>query len=245
MKLLAIDTSTSVLTIGVTQGDRLLGEYTTNLKRNHSVRLMPSLEFLLQELNIKPQELDMIAVGVGPGSYTGVRIGVTTAKAMAWALHIPVLGVSSLQAMALGVGAWTGLVCPLVDARRGQVYTGLYRWTGEKVDTVKPDQICLLTDWLNQLEDIHREPIAFVGEGVDFHRETLLSFKHRIDEKSEARDNAQVLMDGANSGCLKASFIARVVRVLNLQGNSNQVYDLVPNYTQLAEAEAKWLAAKK
>lgn len=213
MKLLCMDTSTSVMTIALAEKGKVLGELTTLLKSNHSVRLMPALSHVMEEVGWKPADLDQIAVGVGPGSYTGVRIGVTTAKSLAWALHIPLVGVSSLQTIALGAGMWSGLVSPFLDARRGQVYTGLYRLDEGRMEgePVERDQIVLFADWKEKLNrEYSGESVAYIGE-----------------EK------------------LRASSMVRLVEALGLQGDVERAYDMVPNYTQLAEAEAKWLAARK
>jgi tRNA threonylcarbamoyladenosine biosynthesis protein TsaB len=140
-KWLAVDTSTSSMTVAVMEGATLLGEKNSRAERNHSMYLVPNMQQLLQSLHLRPGDLQAVAVGFGPGSYTGVRIGVTVAKTMAWSLRVPLLSVSSLEGMALGGFGrleppldGTVWVVPLMDARRGQVYTGLYaatEWPGE------------------------------------------------------------------------------------------------------------------
>ena len=101
----------------------------TNMKKNHSVRVMPAIEQLLNDCDMKPTDLDKIVVAKGPGSYTGVRIGVTIAKTLAWTLNIPLVGISSLEVLAASVeDILHGFVSPLFDARRGQIYTGLYQF---------------------------------------------------------------------------------------------------------------------
>src|SRR5690625_2292877 len=100
MYTLTIDTSTQVLAVGILKNEEVLGEIVTNLPKTHSPRLMPAIHQLMEAVEVEPECLDKIVVGVGPGSYTGVRIGITTAKSLAWALNIPIIGVSSLHALA-------------------------------------------------------------------------------------------------------------------------------------------------
>lgn len=112
---------------------------------------MPAIDQLMEETGTKPEELDRIAVAHGPGSYTGVRIGLTTAKTMAWALGIPVVGISSLEAVARQGAFFNGYVCPFFDARRGLVYTGLY---DSSMTVVMEETNILMEDWLNQLKEL-------------------------------------------------------------------------------------------
>ena len=154
MKLLAMDTSTWVLAVGVMEDGQLLGELNTNIKKNHSLRLMPAVERLLDELELAPRDLDGMAVAHGPGSYTGVRIGLTTAKTMAWGLKIPIVGISSLQVIAQNRAGFEGQIVPLLDARRKQVYTGRYTYDEDRhmvVPAVK-DRIQPLDEWLDALK---------------------------------------------------------------------------------------------
>ncbi|MGZ6507174.1 MAG: tRNA (adenosine(37)-N6)-threonylcarbamoyltransferase complex dimerization subunit type 1 TsaB, partial [Tumebacillaceae bacterium] len=126
MPYLALDTATQSLSIAVGEPGKLLGEATTHVSRNHSVKMMPLLEGLLSNLDIAPEQLTGIVVGRGPGSYTGVRIAVTAAKAFAVALNIPLIGVSSLDGMARHGQLTDALIVPMIDARRRQAYTALY-----------------------------------------------------------------------------------------------------------------------
>ncbi|SDI26437.1 tRNA threonylcarbamoyladenosine biosynthesis protein TsaB [Alteribacillus persepolensis] len=230
MKMLAIDTSTHVMSVGVGEDNKLLGEYTTNFKKNHSVRLMPAIDHLLQELNIQPADLDGIAVAKGPGSYTGVRIGITTAKSMAWALNIPVYAVSSLAVLAQNAKYFSGFISPFMDARRGQVYTGLYKADNGVVQLVEKDRIILLDDWLRLLKDKDK-PVLFLGQDWDMH-------EHSIKE---------ALQDKAWNGDF-SSATPRTGELLQLaytQGAPLSAHEVVPEYTQLTEAEKKWQAANK
>src|SRR5574342_1124056 len=154
MTILSIDTSNYALGVALLEEDQVLGEYITNLKKNHSVRIMPAIETLMRDCGKVPADLTKIVVAKGPGSYTGVRIGVTIAKTLAWTLNIPLVGVSSLEILASGVSRYfDGYVSPLFDARRGQVYTGLYQFVNGKLTVVQQDQLVMLADWVEMLSN--------------------------------------------------------------------------------------------
>ncbi len=128
MNVLVIDTSNFPLAIAVMNENEVIAEMMINIKKNHSIQAMPLIETMLKAANLSPKEMERIVVSMGPGSYTGVRIGVTMAKTLAWTLKIPIVGVSSLAAITGAGRHFNGLVCPVFDARRGQAYTGLYRF---------------------------------------------------------------------------------------------------------------------
>src|SRR5690606_7564559 len=136
MNVLAIDTSNQVMGIAILKEDHVIGEVVTNIAKNHSVRLMPAIEQLMKEVGMEPEELDKIVVAKGPGSYTGVRIGLSIAKTMAWALDIPVVGVSSLEPLAFQGRFFYGYICPFFDARRGLVYAGVYQFEKSNIDSI-------------------------------------------------------------------------------------------------------------
>jgi tRNA threonylcarbamoyladenosine biosynthesis protein TsaB len=161
MKVLAIDTSTLVMAIGLVDGDNVLGEIVTNSNKNHSISLMPAIVALMKGAGVRPEQLTRIVVAEGPGSYTGVRIGVTTAKTLAWSLGIPLVGVSSLEVLAQNGRYFDGVVAPIFDARRGQVYTGLYQSKNGVMTKVINDQICLIDDWASRLATDYEKVLFF------------------------------------------------------------------------------------
>src|SRR5574342_1124584 len=126
MTILAIDTSNYALGVALLEENQVLGEYMTNLKKNHSVRIMPAIQTLMQDCDRVPADLTKVVVAKGPGSYTGVRIGVTIAKTLAWTLKKDLVGISSLEVLAQSGKYFDGFTVPLFDARRTQVFTGLY-----------------------------------------------------------------------------------------------------------------------
>ena len=166
MNVLALDTSNYSLGIALVNEEKVIGEYMTNMKKNHSVRVMPGIERLLGDCDMKPADIDKIVVAKGPGSYTGVRIGVTIAKTLAWTLNIPLVGISSLEVLAASCGRYfDGFVSPLFDARRGQIYTGLYQFNNGQLESVIHDRILLSVDWAEQLRK-YEEKILFVGTEI-------------------------------------------------------------------------------
>lgn len=230
MKVLAIDTSNYPLGIAITDDHQVIGEYITNIKKNHSVRVMPAIETLCKECDVKPADLEKIVVAEGPGSYTGVRIGVTIAKTLAWTLQIPLVGVSSLEVVASAAARYfPGYVAPLFDARRGQIYTGLYRSKNGTLETVKKDQLVMATEWAEQLKELS-DPVLFIGNDLPIHKEVLgnilgdqAQFAHSTENNPRPGELAQ----------------------LGLDREPADVHSFVPNYIRLAEAEAKWLEGKK
>lgn len=225
MKVLAIDTSNYALGIALAENDKIVGEYMTNMKKNHSVRVMPAIEQLLKDCETKPTELDKVVVAKGPGSYTGVRIGVTIAKTLAWTLNIPLAGVSSLEALAANGRYFDGLISPLFDARRGQLYTGLYRYNENGISTVVEDTNILNTEWAEQLSH-YDEKILFIGSDIDIHRAAL---KDILGDKAEF---SPIQIFNPRPGELA---------FLGMDKPTEDIHQFVPNYVRMAEAEAKWL----
>ncbi|MGE5590388.1 MAG: tRNA (adenosine(37)-N6)-threonylcarbamoyltransferase complex dimerization subunit type 1 TsaB [Bacillota bacterium] len=186
-----MDTATAVCAVALTEDGRPVVEYNPILVKTHSQRLVPLLDEALAEAGWSRSSLDAVAVGAGPGSFTGVRIGMSTAKAMAFALDLPLSAVSTLEATALSsllppadaaadetAAAETNvrpavgeLVCPLLDARRGEVYTALYRAAGPaELEEAVPATSPVLEDWLKQLPP---KPVWFAGEGAESQRRRL------------------------------------------------------------------------
>jgi tRNA threonylcarbamoyladenosine biosynthesis protein TsaB len=229
MTILAIDTSNYCLGVALLEDNQVLGEYITNLKKNHSVRIMPAIETLMKDCERVPADLTKIVVAKGPGSYTGVRIGVTIAKTLAWTLQTPLVGISSLEILAAGTGRYfDGYISPLFDARRGQVYTGLYQFENGKLVNKEPDQLILLVDWAAKLTEATK-PILFVGNDLQIHRakiEELLGSKATFAGITEHNPRPAELA------------------LLGSDKQGEDIHSFVPNYIRLAEAEAKWLEAK-
>lgn len=176
MKILAFETSSHVASVAVLSDEMLLGEFTINHPKTHSQKLMPMLEMLLESLELKIKDFDYLAVSKGPGSFTGVRIGVSTVKGLAQPHNLPVIAVSSLEALGQPFIGFDGLICPIMDARKNEVYTALYKWEHGALIAVEPDQAIAPDAWLESLKG-RSEPILLVGDGLpkygDLYKETL------------------------------------------------------------------------
>ncbi|KAB2329355.1 tRNA (adenosine(37)-N6)-threonylcarbamoyltransferase complex dimerization subunit type 1 TsaB [Cytobacillus depressus] len=230
MTVLSIDTSNYTLGVALLDGDYVKGEYITNLKKNHSVRVMPAIEQLMKDCDIKPADLSKIVVAKGPGSYTGVRIGVTIAKTLAWTLNIPLVGVSSLEVCAATAGRYfEGVISPLFDARRGQIYTGLYQFDNGHLHTLQEDQLLLSADWAPKLKEQERK-ILFIGNDLPIHRsifEEVLGDQAVFAEITEQNPRPSELA------------------LIGRDKEGEDIHTFVPNYIRLAEAETNWLKANK
>ena len=199
MKLLALDSSGNVASAAILSEGRILGEYTIDHKTTHSQTLLPMLKELCGRVDFAPAEAEAIAVAAGPGSFTGLRIGAAAAKGMAEALGIGILPVPTLEALCFCVSEWKGLICPLMDARRQQVYSGIYRFDEEdKLVTLFPGEAVALELQLKRLKALLRTDaesedvflpegadrmtgvaagagVLFLGDGTDAYREAIAS----------------------------------------------------------------------
>ncbi|SFE47350.1 tRNA threonylcarbamoyladenosine biosynthesis protein TsaB [Lentibacillus persicus] len=225
MNILAMDTSNQALGVAVLKDGQLIGEVITNLKKNHSVRLMPAITQLMDEVGMTPMDLDKIVVAKGPGSYTGVRIGLTTAKSMAWALNIPVVGVSSLQALAWQGRFYNSYICPFFDARRGLVYTGLYEIREGEPESIREEQNILMEDWLKEIAETNRH-VLFLSPDIDIHKAMIKAYL-----------GSRAIIDQGPFHLASPAHLAYAGK--DKPGDS--AHTLTPNYLRLAEAEANWL----
>ena len=130
MKILGIDTSTPIGSVALIDGDTLAAEHTLNIVQAHSSRLMPAIDTVLKWSDVTADDLDGCAVGIGPGSFTGIRIGVATIKSLCYALDKPIVGVSTLEAVAYNLRWTNGTICPLLDARRSEIYGAIFQGGG-------------------------------------------------------------------------------------------------------------------
>src|SRR5690625_238230 len=229
MNVLAIDTATNVMGVALTKDGILKGELVTNLQKNHSIRLMPAIDFLMDEINMNPEDLDQIIVSKGPGSYTGIRIGLSTAKAMAWALDVPIIGVSSLEQLAFQGRNSSMLISPFIDARRDSVFTGLYRFQGGELTLVVEEQHVKMSDWLKLLEK-QREHILFVSPDISLYKEKI---------NRALGDFA--IMAGNSYQIGKPSDLIEIGKYKE----EDEIHTLVPNYLRLTEAEANLIKTEK
>ena len=166
MKILAFDTSATVATVALCDNERLLAEYTVNNGNTHSETLLPMIESLLGHFSMSVSDVDLFAVSAGPGSFTGVRIGAATLKGLAFASDKPCVGVSTLQAIAENLSVCKGLICPVMNARRAQVYTALFRSDGQTLERLMPDSAMSISE-LDEKLAVFGEPVYFSGDGYN------------------------------------------------------------------------------
>ncbi len=166
MKILSIDSSAIVASVAVCEDDKPLALYTVNNGNTHSETLLPMVESALSALGLKARDIELFAVSAGPGSFTGVRIGVATLKGLAFGSNTPCIGVSTLEALAYNLRMYKGLICPVMNARRAQVYTALFRSDGQALTRLLPDSAMAIEE-LDELLSGYGESVCFCGDGYD------------------------------------------------------------------------------
>ena len=165
MKILAVDSSGLVASIAIVEDDNLIAEYTVNYKKTHSQTLLPMLDEIVKMTETDLNAIDAIAVAKGPGSCTGLRIGSATVKGLGLALDKPVIGIPTVEGLAMNLYGVESLVCPLMDARRNQVYTGIYRFREDELLVVK-DQLAVGIEEIIDALNLFGEQVIFLGDGV-------------------------------------------------------------------------------
>lgn len=238
MRILALDTATSACSVAVVDGDVVRAELTLEVPRAHSTRLMPLIAQAIEESGLKRSELELIAVGVGPGSFTGLRIGIATAKGLALGLGIPAVGVSSLKAIALGTGAQVGLVVPMLDAKRERIFTAAFAPGTEDPATwveVLPAQHTTVSELAPQLADIRAglhhgwQFVTTAGDGAE-------PYSAKLDLGEALR------VAPAGLRLPRASAVARIGLSEYRAGAATDPDALAAVYLRQTEAERLWEA---
>lgn len=233
MNILALDTATTVMGVALLQNEKVLAAQITNQRRNHAEQLLNVVQNALASLQWEPSDIDMLAVSRGPGSYTGVRIGVTVAKTFSWALGIPLYSESTLRLLAENGNHFSGLVVPLIDARRSRVYAAAYRRQNDRLEEVLSQQVwpidCLLTELENQ-----EQPVLFLGEDVSLYTDAIV--ERRLYHWDVGVGNENMPQPG---------HLGRLAWEQWLRLLPPEPIDFAPQYLQLTEAENKWLEQQK
>ena len=172
MKILALDSSGLVASVAVVEDNQLLAEYTVNYKKTHSQTLLPMLDEIAKMIELDLETIDAIAVAAGPGSFTGLRIGSATAKGLGLALKKPLIPVPTVDALAYNLYDSTGVICPMMDARRKQVYTGIYRFADHELVTMSRQKVIAVEELIRELNALG-ESVVFLGDGVTVYQEML------------------------------------------------------------------------
>ncbi|QIL46392.1 tRNA (adenosine(37)-N6)-threonylcarbamoyltransferase complex dimerization subunit type 1 TsaB [Vagococcus coleopterorum] len=227
MKILGIDTSNQGLGVALVEDGVVIGNHLGEKSKNHSVSLMPAINQEMKKAGWKPTDLNRIVVASGPGSYTGLRIGVTTAKTLAWTLGIELVSVSSLAAIAANSRDYGGLIIPLFDARRQNIYTGAYQWQSGELVSVIADKHTSLMDWLAELQATGTKELRFVGEDVINFSEAIKT----IIPTAECCEEQVLNQVDASSLALLGEDAEPI----------KDIHGFTPNYLKRVEAEENWL----
>jgi tRNA threonylcarbamoyladenosine biosynthesis protein TsaB len=230
MKIIGIESSGLVAGVALWEDGVLLGESMTNCKKTHSQTLLPQLERMLAEAGVKPAEADAIAVASGPGSFTGLRIGSATAKGLGLAIGKPLVEVPTLEGLAYNLWGAEGIVCPMMDARRSQVYTGAYAFPrgadgSITLETVIPGSAIAAAEAAERLNALGR-PVILLGDGVDVSRELLESILTVPHTYAPAHMNRQ-----------RAGSIAALGAIYLAEGRGISPDDHAPDYMRKSQAE--------
>ena len=229
MKILGIESAALVASVAILDEDITIAEYTTNFKKTHSETLLPMLDEIIKMTGIDCSELSAIAVSGGPGSFTGLRIGAACAKGLGLALDLPLIHVPTLDAMALNIYSSDAIIVPIMDARRNQVYTGIYK-NDCNLEIIKDSMAVAIDELFEILKDLDNKEkikkIIFLGDGVPV-------FREYIDKNLEiAHDFAS-----ANLNRQRASNIAMLGLKMFKEGKSLLSDDMRPEYLRKSQAE--------
>ena len=224
MLILAFETSAKAASVALTENGKLLGESYQNTGLTHSQTLMVMAEDLLKQVGKTVDDITAVAVAEGPGSFTGVRIGVAAAKGFAWGRELPCYGISTLEAMAVSLGAYEGHVCACMDARRNQVYNALFYVNHGRLERFREDRAISLAELKNELEHIDG-PIFLVGDGAELTHKTL------------SGDIPNLILPPEHRRHQRAVGVALLAEKKCAAGEKGDGNALNPNYLRLSQAE--------
>ena len=228
MLILAFETSAKAASVALTENGKLLGESYQNTGLTHSQTLMVMAEDVLKQCGTTAADVEAVAVAAGPGSFTGVRIGVAAAKGFAWGAEIPCFGVSTLEAMAESLGVYDGYVCPCMDARRNQVYNAVFSAQSGELTRVTEDRAIALSDLKEELKKAEK-PVFLVGDGANLCYNTLRA------------DVPNLILPPEHRIHQRAVGVAILAQRMNDAGIAPSGGELEPNYLRLSQAEREKL----
>lgn len=227
MLILAIDTASLVSSVALVSQESLLGEITLKTRKTHSERLMPYILDLLEKAEVSKEDLTAVAVSIGPGSFTGLRIGLATAKALAFALKIEIIGVPTLAAMAFGCPSPGTLLAPVFDAQKGNVYHALYKWQRGEMCEIQSPKVINIEKVISE-HSRFSESVMFMGEAAELYKDRIA-----LGGDNLLLAPPHVIMPrAANVGLLGIKLIDN--------GITNDAMTLEPLYIRLSEAEELW-----
>jgi tRNA threonylcarbamoyladenosine biosynthesis protein TsaB len=229
MKILAVDTATKSCSVAVIDDDSLLAESTTINDRTHSRQLLNIIDIVLGKAGLKISQIDGFAVSIGPGSFTGLRLGIVSVKGLAFSLNKPVVGVSSLETLAFQCKQNPSLICPVLDARKQEVYFCRYRFKKGKLEPEIPERVASPAEAARGI----REPCVLIGNGAQLYQELLTTelgaLAHFADESRHT---------------IQASAVARLSLPRFKRQETDDVHLLVPHYIRNSDAELKITTGK-
>ena len=225
MKILSLDSSGLVASVAVVEDDNMLAEYTVNYKKTHSQTLLPMLDEIGKMIELDLSTVDAIAVAAGPGSFTGLRIGSATAKGLGLALDRPLISVPTVDGLAYNLYGSRDMVCPLMDARRNQAYTGLYEFDSEGMHTILEQSALGINEIIEKVNALGRS-VVFLGDGIPVFRAYI-------------QENCQVpyTFAPAHLNKQRAAAVASLALVLAKEGKLENARDHKPDYLRLSQAE--------
>lgn len=225
MRILALDSSGLVASVALVEDDTMLAEYTVNYKKTHSQTLLPMLDVIADMIELDLATVDAIAIAAGPGSFTGLRIGSATAKGLGLALDKPLIEVPTVDALACNLYDTDKLICPMMDARRQQVYTGVYTFENHQLKVIRPQTTAAVTEVIDWMSEYGKE-VIFLGDGVPVYREVLEKEMKVPYSFAPAHMNRQ-----------RAGAVATLAAALYKEGNFVHAREHQPEYLRLSQAE--------
>lgn len=229
MIILSVDSSSSTATCALVKEDKILGEINLNDKKEHSVILIDLIDSLLTRCNLTLDDVDGFAISEGPGSFTGLRIGMATIKGLAFGSNKPCLAISTLDTLAYNVVNFNGIICPIMDALRGNVYSNLYKNNNGKLEAIS-EANCLSIEELVSVLKEKNEPVIFLGDGLIKHKEYLLENLNNLS------------FAPLNSNYPKASSLGELALQLFNSGVTQDLNKIAPVYLRKSQAEREYEA---
>ena len=226
MNILALDTSTSLASVAITSSETVIAECTFTCNRSLSARLVPEIEHLLGLAALAIGDIDLFAASIGPGSFTGVRCGVATVQGLALATGKPCVGISSLSMLSMNFSRATHPVCALLDARKSEVYAGLYDCASDSPVPLLADCVMPIEQFLGLISAFTDKPVIFVGEGAQRYRETILAHRGEL-----------ALLAPVSQNIGRAAHGAMLALHAFHSGNAHEPAQLLPDYIRASEAE--------
>ena len=230
MKILAIDSTAIVASVALCDDEKLIALYTVNNGNTHSETLLPMVESILKEAKLTPADIELFAVSNGPGSFTGVRIGCATVKGLAFGRKTPCVGVSTLEALAYNLKGSDGILCPVMNARRNQVYNALFRFEGDRLVRLCEDRAIAISELAEELSE-KNEKVYLSGDGASITAPSIpedkLGFTHPVMAHQNAYSVAMCALEAYKSG------------------NYTTDIDLAPTYLRPSQAERERMEKEK